>query len=171
MTTTSNALVYQFTSNPTATYASKLKNQSVMRFCIVVLAAMATIIAGSNAAMEVGLQRAGTSNEPWAREDGNRKRLLRSHENVVDDHEERGWSIKSLFGGAKKAKIPDDFAVARLQEMLRSPSFKREMFKTWDQKYTVGKIRESLKLERSPGYAKLLLDYLNKFERSTGLRE
>ncbi|POM81881.1 Putative RxLR effector [Phytophthora palmivora] len=87
------------------------------------------------------------------------------------NEEERMWSFKNLLGTKKvTAKLPNDFAINDLKEMLVNPTFKLQMFKIWDQKYTVGEIRAALDLERSPGYAKLLLAYLNDFKRTSGLR-
>ncbi|EGZ04583.1 hypothetical protein PHYSODRAFT_343134 [Phytophthora sojae] len=102
-------------------------------------------------------------------------RSLRSRQHTGDfaaatENDERAFSFKSIFG-AKKAKIPDDFAVDKLKLMLRSKTLKNNMFQVWDGKYSVGQIRAWLKLDKSPGYTKLLLSYLNDFKRSTGLRK
>jgi hypothetical protein len=81
-------------------------------------------------------------------------RFLRSHERTASDasvDEER-----DLFGM---------FAKAKLKKMMKSESFKNEMYQQWDTK-TVGQIAAKLKVDKyHPRWGQLLFDYLNVYKK------
>lgn len=80
----------------------------------------------------------------------------------VDD-EERAINLKGLFGWKKS-----DFARSDLKKALKDEQFKLQLFQKWDEKkYTVGVIRDKLKVDRvHPRYAKLHNDYLNMYKKA-----
>ncbi|OWZ08450.1 RxLR effector protein [Phytophthora megakarya] len=56
----------------------------------------------------------------------------------------------------------------KLSRMMKDEAFKVKMFKTWDKhQQSIGKIRKMMFLGINPQYQKLLLEYLNNYQRKS----
>ncbi|POM57871.1 Secreted RxLR effector peptide protein [Phytophthora palmivora] len=97
---------------------------------------------------------------------GTNNRFLRNHETYNgsngDESEERaGQGLLNKFLGR------NDLTMKKLSRMMNDDEFKLKMFQNWDKhQQSLGKIREKMFLELNPRYEKLLLEYLNEYQRT-----
>nr|AEK80558.1 Avh45 [Phytophthora sojae]AEK80559.1 Avh45 [Phytophthora sojae] len=94
------------------------------------------------------------------------RRLLRSNganiDAADDEGEERAWLIDMV----RNFLARNDFDMTKLSKMMDNEAYKLKMFKKWDShKHSIGNIQENMNLRKNPHFDKLLLDYLNKYQR------